>query len=543
MKFLPVVLFLGARCGRPSSHGVLFSTDTRGEAPLQEKRECYPQNSQIDEDWKTECITEEECCSKTIQQSATMSNGRYVFVCGCISAGKPFAHSKSDCCSGDAFANGTCKCINPDIGSQHHLSKRMLELNETDCCYESAIVPEEGQRPGFPVGAFHKCGPRPCQQPGDIPAKFGWQIPLTFWQLISQSLPSITTMKCCGFEPTDTLDPCKCIPAGREVDERYETVEETHCCSGSYVESGEGSTEGPAASKYTCGCLPEHRPVPVELGATEDDCCTGGIIEKEGRKYCQAKTCIRPRHRKNGGKGDFCCTDDRDGATLRNYSTHLSSGNDKHFCPCVTGGTPVAPHHADLCCSKRIRDGKCEFLSWGEKISLSFMNQDECFSGKAEYGRCLCMEPGSNRRGEIEFRDYYECCSAQLNKEGKRCGCIANGNRFRTGGKVEYCCSGLAQAGRKEICGCGPIGVKFKEADGMKADADCCSHAARGGFCACVLPGKKPLKPAHCCGALNGTQCGCKRTGSSVPRGADKNVCCSGEMKKSDTHCNFNVCL
>lgn len=554
MKFVHALLLLSARAGRPSSSGALFSTDVSDEtASTNVSAKCVPQNTQIDGDWQTPCVTKEECCSGRIQKSVLKENNRWIFVCGCIPNGEEWKTDKRDCCSG--VANGkTCGCIPPDHGPQEHLQKRVLPLSKEDCCYDGRHVPDDsaatarGIAAGFSPGEFKKCGPRPCQAPGSSRVDFGWWLPFSFNRDKRHAI-------CCGgAKEMDAyahfVKICKCIPSGTVVSSHLETVHESFCCSRRYDDALTSNQGG----NHTCACIPSFEKLPG-LGATKSDCCSRDAVPGQGDEkeylFCKSTECVAPHKLKRSG--EVCCTDRKKSKdVLTQYAESLTSPSDDTFCGCVKGGKEIKPGHEFACCSGKSKEGKCTFLSVDTKINPSYMTEDECFSGRTDGAdRCLCMKPNSGARGDVDATDKHECCSGQLNNAAKRCSCVHAATALKVGAETDDCCSELVHPKNPELCDCGPIGAKFKDVLGMDK-RDCCSSDHRGGFCACRMP--DTLTPHYedgklCCGPYNGTHCGCRREGSSIPHGTSADVCCSKKAKEvADTaahagHCKAKRCV
>jgi len=543
MKFIhAVLLFSGARAGRPNSHGKLFSTDLHfdEEAP---KAKCFPQNTQIDGDWTRQCITHDECCSGRISKSAERSSGevRYIFVCGCIPSGQPIGDSgdSSHCCSGVAQTKDPklCGCLSPNTGPQANESMRLLPLSRTDCCHRSGVVQDKGEAArqgvsaGYDAKPFLKCGPGPCSSPGTTPEKDG---------------------KCCGGEEPKieikaegaTGKACGCIPAGTVVRPELEKVDGSMCCSGSYSSS--------EATTKTCGCIPGGQQLPG-LGAEKTDCCNKALADD---LYCQLDECILP-HQQRTAHGASCCTDPGFTGSGKAPDELLDKGENSpvtkvhggKFCGCIKGGTPIHASRAEWCCSRTVHEGKCTWLSFQEKINTNYMKESECFSGKAnDKGECLCMKPDSPLRGDLRPDLKGECCSGRLNV-AKRCSCITSRGNLRDGSDKEDCCTGLLDES-ETTCRCGPINLPVtdtRKALGMIPKRDCCSTEERDGFCACVKPGGKPADRGHCCAGHNKTGCDCLRAGALVVAGnSAEDVCCSKKSKEVEderaTDCKVKVC-
>lgn len=539
MKLLPVWLFVTVRSGRPSSHGALFSTDLADRVDSGvDTATCFPQNTQIDGDWKRQCITAPECCSGRITKSATRGDNRYIFVCGCIPAGKPFNNGVSECCSGEASPKdpAKCGCLAPNTGPQQDVEFRRLKLNVSDCCHAGQIVDDTSSSTqagildgGYPPSEFKKCGPRICQAPGLPRTSNMWWKPKhpEMAAKFAEEAASGTGICCGGAGAGETLlegnKVCKCIPAGTVTEPHRELVLDAFCCSGKY-----------APGTKTCGCIPDSQAL-AGFGPTKTDCCSKETKPHEGSLYCKEQTCTRP-HNQIVKKGDWCCTD-------KKYTDHLTKPTDTTWCPCVKGGATVDAGDADYCCSGQVdRNNKCTWINYDYPIRPEYMTEDECFSGREKYHRCLCMKPGDSRRGDLSGRDRGECCSGGVYK--KKCSCIAANNILRKGAIPTDCCSNLAEG---DVCQCAPISSPMKET-GMIA-WDCCSSKSHDGFCSCVPKGVQSADPSFCCAPPHkDANCGCKKAGAAVPASSSATAsCCSGTSKQLNTtgddgHCATEVC-
>lgn len=554
MKFSHVLLLTGVICGRPNSVGVLFATDTSVSAEGEQTKTCFEQNTQIDGDWTRQCLTEDECCSKTITQTVTLNDKgerSYVFVCGCVGYNKPHHGNVSNCCSGLAQKKrrDLCDCLKPTQAPQSQQAMRTLKLEEDDCCYEGQNTLDEGdaatrgREKGFSGAEMLKCGPRPCQAPGSFKNKIGPLLVASLWDWFTGN-KTVQSIKekgiCCGGQEEDFLfgaKVCKCIPFNTVTNPHLETVDSSMCCSGQY-----------SGDTHVCGCMLGGQLLDAP-GASKSDCCSGlSDGRKDGPAECLAMTCKLPFEKKENGAGDYCCTDKQ--GTLKAYKDHVTTSKSNVFCGCIKGGVKVAENETSFCCSgRRDKDsGKCEWLSYQQKLNIDIMTEDECFSGKAEHGKCLCMGAGSDTRGDVEDKNSGECCSNSL--AGNRCGCVHARNMLREGATRQDCCTRLVQDSNPNYCACGPIGCPNDKTAGMVALWDCCSTEASGGHCSCVKPNKTVREPKYCCGSHVGKACQCLPPGSAVSQGhTAADVCCSGNGKaventKHDGHCDhIEECL
>lgn len=535
MKLLPVWLFVYVRSGRPSAHGALFSTHLADQVDSDvnlKDAKCFPQNTQIDGDWRRQCITAPECCSERITKSATRTDGKYVFVCGCIPAGKPFK-DESECCSGEASKHnpGKCGCLGPDTGPQKHQAIRKLKLNASDCCYAGPVVRDQGSSvtagisKGYRATEFDKCGPRICTGPGASKSSGGWWMPKNA-HMVGKAEADVTkgTGICCGGSKENDAGLCTCIKAGTVTNPLEQMVKDSFCCSGKFTP---GTT--------TCGCIPDSHFLPGH-GADLNDCCSKMLVPGgwEDHDVCAEAKCVKP-HNQKPNKGSWCCTDKAPKNKYKNSLTNALENNwfAADWCPCVKGGTKVDEGDSDYCCSGKVdRDGKCTWISYDNPIQPDYMTADECFSGRAEYDRCLCMKPGDPKRGDLSPGDKQECCSNALSN--KRCSCIFTLNRLRTGSNSTDCCSELSDG---ETCQCAPIGTQLKQAG--VTNWDCCSETKNDGFCACVGGGEIAKAPRFCCTPpqKGKPECGCKEAGEAVPASSSASAsCCSGTAKDLDGH-------
>lgn len=533
MKFVPVFLLFGCRCGRPSSRGVLFSTDTIDLQSSNDdlKSKCASVNQRIDEDWTRECLKKDECCSKTIVKSLATTwkdERKYVFVCGCISAGKKAIGGAPNCCSGrlDQKDKGKCGCILPDEGNTHHLGQTLIPLVRTDCCYLTASFPQDDNTrvPSMYNSAVaEKCGPRIC--------------------ISKDEQPHIKETPCCGNSSARTVKGwfygdyklCNCLASGTRTRSKKETVVAEDCCSGHFRR---GTTD--------CDCIQGGDILPP--GAEKTSCCNKNAVPRTGkdkieRKFCETDECKSPHQLLL--KGNRCCIE-KDPKKYKAYKDHTTTAKKDTFrCPCLKGGTTlIKDEHADWCCSGKADKGKCLFIDYDTPINHDYMTEEECFSGREANGKCLCMKPGDTRRGTLPFEEGRQCCSGGIHNGA--CSCVHGGSVFRKGGTTPDCCSKDSKA---STCLCGGIGTTFQKKLGMKSNPDCCTKVEAGGFCACR--GKDAAaatgKDDQCCGDSKDGKCSCLADGTAVSPffvSTPELVCCS----KSSTHevddrgCKIKVC-
>lgn len=539
MKLLHIaVLLSGSRGGRPNSHGVLFATDmTDDGAHSAETKSCYTQNSQIDADWRTDCIVADECCSKKIVRTVSRTTdhkdaAEWHWVCDCIHYKEAHNNRADECCA-KGKEDGTCGCMSPDTGPQASKMWRSLPLVEEDCCHKSTPVLDRGstarqgkRRKGYNPAEMFKCGPRPCRKPGST---------LGADEVCCEALETTPAGNSNRRHPTHVKkegDQCDCIHNQQAVDDRLQEVQARHCCSGAFTEP----VDTPGI--HVCGCIaPGVEFKKIHASAEKTDCCSGRSITEDGVTVCQVHTCALPHETPK--KAEACCADQaetkggEEAHELNKYKDSITKSSGK-ICGCIKGGVTVPNEDAAHCCSRRAWNGKCAWISYDVPIKPSYMTADECFSGhlQGKTKKCACMRFKADTRGDLDYDEHPgECCGGAVVDMGKgpRCGCIHAPNEIRIGADATDCCSQVSDPG-SNTCKCGILGSPFLVDTNAKDKVDCCSGKQSGGFCTCA-PYPEATDAKYCCGKKHdGHNCVCLKDGhlTTGDTEAERNSkCCS----------------